>query len=303
MRTTPLLLLSSIVALPALAQDQAPPLRFYIDGGYGQSNNRFNGSGDKVDGDFENTTLRAGLAYDFMQIGDLGIGAHANFQAANVRIDEIESGFGPQNLGVGLHLKAPRYGMNVAFLYDMGNDAQYNATTMSEGPNTDGLNAIRIGADASTFFSPNLRILGDAAYITTLKGDVTRTFTAGGVTAGTTAETNTGDWFVGQVGVGFRPMPAFEVGAKLAYQYQTAADDNAPSYPGEAAGQKQSNFSVIPFVNLNQPGSPFAFYLEGRSDREYGPIGFTLSGNNTPAGKTGVVVGMRYTMRADQTGM
>lgn len=296
MRTTPLLLLSSIVALPALAQDQAPPLRFFIDGGYSQTNERFNGSGDKVGADIQLSTLRGGISYDFMQIGELGIGADLKFSAANLESEGATSGFSPRDVGVLLHLEAPRYGLRAGYIHDLGPETRVEGTSVKI-PNTDQLSAIQVGGNAQTFFSPNLRVFGNVDYFVTLKGEQVELGGVPGVPVEVVTDANTGDIIAGQAGVGFRPMEALEVGARLAYDYQWSSQDNEP------VGEKASNFSIIPFVHLNQPGSPFTFYVEGRADREYAPIGYSFSGNNSPMGKTGVVVGLRYALRADQRSM
>ncbi len=297
MRTNHLLLLSAFAAAPAFAQDQAPPLRVFVDGGYGQTNERFNGSGDKVGADYQITTARAGLSYDFMQIGDLGIGADLKFTAANLEYEGVKSGFKPRDLGVMLHLDSPRYGLRAGYIQDLGPEAEVSGGTLSVFPNSDQLNAVVVGANAQTFFSPNLRVFGNADYFVTLKGDQTEFVGAPGTNVGTvvTNSVNTGDIFAGQAGVGFRPMEALEVGARLAYEYQAKSGDNEP------VGEKASNFSFIPFVHLNQPGSPFTFYAEARTDREYAPVGYSFSGNNSAMGKTGVVVGLRYAFRADDS--
>ena len=293
MRTLPLLLLSSLAAAPLLAQDQAPPVRFFIDGGYGQSDKTFDTNGKKISGaDYSISTLRGGVSYDFKQIGDLGIGVDVTTSFADRQLRGAKSGFKPRDLGAMLHIEAPRYGLRAGYIQDFGPDFEAGSYT-----NSDNLNAVVVGANASTFFTPNLRVFGRADYFVTLKQDVTRTATVGGVTVGTKAETNTGDWLVGQAGVGFRPAEAIELGGRLAYHYQTGSDDNADGVG--TAGEKTSNFSIIPFIHLNQPGSPFTFYAEGRSDREYGPVGYSLSGNNSVMGLTAVTVGLRYSFRAD----
>ncbi len=293
MRTLPLLLLSSLAAAPLLAQDQAPPVRFFLDGGYGQSDKTFDSAGKKISGaDYSLSTLRGGVSYDFTQIGDLGIGVDVNASFADRQYKGAKSGFKPRDLAVLAHIEAPRYGLRAGYVQDFGPDFEAGAYT-----NSDNLNAVVVGANLQTFFSPNLRVFGNADYFVTLKGDVTRSATIGGVNVGTKAETNTGDWITGQAGVGFRPAQAIELGARLAYQYQTESDDNADGIG--TPGEKTSNLSVIPFIHLNQPGSPFTFYAEGRSDREYGPVGYSLSGNNSAMGLTAVTVGLRYSFRAD----
>lgn len=298
MRTTPLLLLSSIVALPALAQDQAPPIRFYIDGGYGSTNQQFDNGGEKIGASIELMTARAGAAYDFMQIGDLGLGAHVDFSMANVEIDSRKSGFKPQNVGIGLHLEAPRYGMHAGYMLDLGPSAELSGSTVTI-PNTDQLDAVNFGGKLNTFFNDNLRVFGNADYFVTMKGDVDVIVQGQKLSL---SDVNYGDWVTAQAGVGFRPTEGLEVGAKLAYQYQWEGESMSILGASAPSNAKSSNFSIIPFVSFNQPNSPLTFYAEGRADREYGPIGYSFSGNNSPMGKTGVVVGLKYSFRADQTG-
>lgn len=287
------------LATPALAQvvEPRPRIHFGVEGGTVRTSRYFADDGDRIDANqtvLALTHAKVWGTYDLTQIGDMSVGLGASFdladQGADINGTSVRSGFQPRNAGFMGYLKTPAYGLKGGYLLDIGEQGE-TAAGDARLANSDGVDAVFLGAMLEGQASRALRLFGGADYHLTLPQDVERVVQ---VLPGLPLTTQRGEFDPGDQldaygGIGFR-FGGVELGTKLHFQLSTEAkiDDTVQE---DTDG---NSVSLIPFLTFAQPGTPFKFWIEGAGQREYGPLGIGLSGKNQPAGEFGVTLGLTY---------
>jgi hypothetical protein len=274
-----------------------PRVRFGAEGGAARTDRFFDNDGDRQTAGetlLGLTTAKAWFTYDLAQIGDMGVGVGASFDMADQRTSaggtDVSSGFQPRNAGFHGYIRTPAYSLRGGYLLDIGEQGESAAGDVKLA-NSDGVDAVFLGATLQGWATPNVRLFGGADYHLTLAQDVERVVQ---VLPGLPLTTQRGEFDPGDQldafgGLGFR-VGGVELGAKLHLQLVTEAKLN-DTVQNDSDG---NSVSVIPYLTFAQPGSPFRFWLEGAGRREYGPLGIALAGKNQPAGQMGLTAGVTY---------
>ncbi len=296
MRSIRVFLLTFLLAAPALSQGaMRPHYHFGADASTLRTSRYYDNDGTRQKTPetlLGLTTARVWGTADLAQIGDMSVGLGAALDLADqmTRVNgaDVNSGFQPRNAGLHGYIETPAYTLRGGYLFDIGEQGSSGTTTLA---NSDGVDAAFLGTEIRMQATPVVRLVVGADYHLTFGQDVTTYAPTLPFLPPTTQKANVdpGDQFDAFGGIGFR-FGGVEVGTKLHYQLVTEGkvDDTV------AQNSDGHTLALIPFLTFSQPGTPFRFWLEGASQREYGPLGITLSGKNQVASMGGVTAGLTY---------
>lgn len=342
LRSLPLVLVAAGLALPASAQivDRSVggrPGQIYATYSWGQVEKAYDGNAGMVnygsryatrtpDGTNATFTRAAfGGQYDVVRVGEYAayLGAEASMAQAVLDVaarvpglpagapgsayEATSDGFKLQNVTLSAGFRGPAYWMRAGYLLDRGGKVAVNGTGDIDLSNTDGADAVVVGAGVR--FPGEFGIGFDAGvdyYLTLGKKDIETTLPA---TLGGTAtyDLDPADYIDAYAGVSTR-FSLVELGAQLRYFGQRAGEVTNFSNPLSAAAieaelasipgrvpAEEDGFAVgvIPYVTLSPASFPVQLTVAGAAIREYLPYGFTLTGQHTPVGRTGVTATLK----------
>ena len=337
LRSLPLALATAGLALPASAQivDRSVggrPGQIYATYSWGQVEKAYDGNAGMVnygsryttrtpDGTNATFTRAAfGAQYDVLRVGEYAayLGAEASMAQAVLEVadrpgvagsgyEATSDGFKLQNVTLSAGFRGPAYWMRAGYLLDRGGKVAVNGTGDIDLSNTDGADAVVVGAGVR--YPGEFGIGFDAGvdyYLTLNKTGIETTLPA---TLGGTAtyDLDPADYIDAYAGVSTR-FSLVELGAQLRYFGQRAGEVTNFSNPLAAAAieaelasipgrvpAEEDGFAVgvIPYVTLSPASFPVQLTVAGAAMREYLPYGFTLTGLHTPVGRTGVTATLK----------
>lgn len=308
-RLLPLFLVAAGVAAPASAQivDRVigynTPGQVYANYSYGTYDLVYDGNGKEVNATFNGAASKYALqraaiggSYNVAQAGDLGVFVGAEVALAATTIEpnaadlSFDSGFKPQMVGVGAGVRGSSYRFGIAYQYDLGNETEVNSATDITPPNSDGGDALVLGAEVYSPFS-GVTVTAGANYYLTLKGDQDGKL----ANATVTKEVDPADYFDVHVGAGYRVADVVELGLQARYLKRLEGDMyGSPASPTVGTEQDGYALSLVPYLTLSPEFVPAQITISASATREYTPYGLTLIGENLPVGRFGFTVGARF---------
>ena len=253
------------------------PFKIWAQYAYGTADEFWDTSGEEqalaLGSEVVSQRIQTGAQINFLSFErfSLGAGAILNVAKNEVNGPGFESTFGLQGVTVYGSARGRVVGIHAGYQFDLGEGPDDVDATAGETFNSDGFDAVLIGADFD-YPSDRFRVFGGVDYIE--------------------LQNSNNDWMNYTAGLGLR-FGFVEIGGAL----QIVTRFDAPTLTegqnlGLAGGIGSHAGTVVPYLRLSPPSLPASIYVKGATPDEYFEYGYGIGGANSVKPGLGITAGL-----------